>query len=192
MRELLLTAVVIGILFLPVYAQTPEPAGADTAKEMAEPETTEEMAEPETTEEMAEPEAAEEVAEPEEMAEPEAAEEMEEAEEPVTMEMALSVKDMAFCDSVEDREPVSRETTFSSDIGKIFFWSNVMNDGEEAFIEHVWYYNGEEMARVSLPAKYPRNRVWSSKTILPELTGEWTVMVMSGSEKLGEMTCTVQ
>ncbi len=183
MREIFLTAVIIGILFLPVYAQTPEPVEADTVEEMAEPE---------TTEEIAEPEAAEEIAEPEEMAEPEAAEEMEEAEEPVAMEMALTVKDMAFCDSIEEREPVSRETAFSSDIGKIFFWSNVLNDGEEAFVEHVWYYKGEEMARVSLPASYPRNRIWSSKTILPEWTGEWTVMLMSGSEKLGEMTCTVQ
>ncbi|UCC80822.1 MAG: DUF2914 domain-containing protein [Candidatus Zixiibacteriota bacterium] len=183
MRGIFLTAVIIGILFLPVYAQTPEPVEADTTEEVAEPETTQEMAEPETTEEMAEPE---------EVTEPEAAEEAEEVEEPAEMDLNLTVKEMTFCAGVEDREPVSRDTTFSSDAGNVFFWSNVLNDGYETVIEHVWYYNGEEMARVELPARYPRNRVWSSKTILPEWTGEWTVMVMAGSEKLGEMTCTVE
>ena len=59
-------------------------------------------------------------------------------------------------------------------------------------MQHVWYYNGEEMARVNLPANYARNRIWSSKNILPEWKGQWKVAVMSGANKLGEMTCTVE
>ncbi|UCE65732.1 MAG: DUF2914 domain-containing protein [Candidatus Zixiibacteriota bacterium] len=189
MRVSLLTAIILGILFLPVYAQAPEPAEADTVKQMPKPEMTKKAVE---TEQAAEPEIAKEAEKPVQAAEPKTALEAEEAEEPAGMELNLTVKEMTFCAGVEEREPVSEDTTFSSDAGKIFFWSNVLNDGDEASIEHVWYYKGEEMARVMLPANYPRNRVWSSKIILPEWTGEWMVVIMAGSEKLGEMTCTVE
>lgn len=189
MRVSLLTAIILGVLFLPIYAQAPEPAEVDTAEKMPEPEMAKEAAEPEQA---AEPEIAKEAEEPEQAAEPETAVEVEEAEEPAEIKLALSVKEMTFCLGVEEREPVSEDTMFSSDVGQIFFWSNVLNDGDETSIEHVWYYNGEEKARVMLPAKYSRNRIWSSKTILPEWTGEWMVVIMAGSEKLGEMTCTVE
>lgn len=180
MRVTILAAVIISLLSLLLYAQQPAPMGADTAKQMEKPET------------------AKELKKPEKMTEPTAAGEMEEMKEtkgmeaPAAMAADLTLKDMAFCADVVDREPVSTDSTFSADIGKIYCWSNVLNDGGEAFIEHVWYYNGDEMARVTLPAKYSRNRIWSSKNILPEWTGKWTVMIMAGSEKLGEMSCTVE
>jgi hypothetical protein len=189
MRASLLTAIILGVLILPVYAQAPVPAEVDTAEKMPEPEMKKEMAEPEK---VTKPETTKETGETKKPAEMETAEEMEAAEETAEMELNLTVEEMTFCTGVEEREPVSRDTMFSSDAGQIFFWSNVLNEGDEASIEHVWYYNGEEMARVMLPANYPRNRVWSSKTILPEWTGDWTVMIMAGSEKLGEMTCTVE
>jgi hypothetical protein len=161
MRVSLLAAIVIGLLFMPLYAQTPEPQEVDTAQQAVEPEATEEAGEPEQA---TEPEAVEEAGE----------------------------QDMAFCTAVVEREPLSRDSSFSADIGQIFCWTNVLNDGGEGSVEHVWYYNGEEKARVELPANYARNRVWSSKKILPEWTGKWTVAVMAGSEKMGEMSCTIE
>lgn len=189
MRVSLLAAIVIGLLFMPLYAQTPEPQEVDTAQQAVEPEISEEAAEPE---EATEPEVIEEVPEPEEAAEPEAVEEAEEVEEVMEAAPVLSVQDMAFCTAVVEREPLSRDSSFSADIGQIFCWTNVLNDGGEGSVEHVWYYNGEEKSRVELPAKYARNRVWSSKKILPEWTGKWTVAVMAGSEKMGEMSCTIE
>jgi hypothetical protein len=183
MRAGLFTAVIVGILFLPLYAQTPEPETMDTTEQMAIPEMTEEM---EESTEMAEPDLTEEMGEPEETGE------MGEIEKSAAMAANLTVKEMTFCDGVEDREPVTMDSTFSSEVGKIYFWSNILNDDGETYVEHVWYRDGEEMARVSLPAKYSRNRIWSSKTILPEWTGEWTVKIMAGQEKLGEMSCTVE
>jgi hypothetical protein len=174
MRVSLLAAIVIGLLFMPLYAQTPEPQEVDTAQQAVEPEATEEAGEPEQA------------------TEPEAAEEAGEVEEVVEAAPVLSVQDMAFCTAVVEREPLSRDSSFSADIGQIFCWTNVLNDGGEGSVEHVWYYNGEEKARVELPANYARNRVWSSKKILPEWTGKWTVAVMAGSEKMGEMSCTIE
>jgi len=186
MRAFLFTAIVLGLLCMPLYAQAPEPEKVDTAKEVVEPEVSEEAVE---AEQATEPEDVEEAGDSEPAVEPETAEEAVEAEAAAPV---LSVQDMAFCSSVVDREPVSRDSTFSPDIGQIICWTNVSNDGGEGTVEHVWYYDGEEVARVELPAKYSRNRVWSAKKILPEWTGKWTVAVMAGSEKLGEMSCTVE
>jgi len=117
----------------------------------------------------------------------EAVSEMPEAESP------LSIESMTFCTGVEEREPVEEGSEFATDIGKLYFWSNVLNEGEETTVEHVWYLNGEEKARVELPIRYPRNRVWSSKIIPPEWDGQWVIeIVTAGGVKLGEETCTVR
>lgn len=108
-------------------------------------------------------------------------------------ELPLSVERMTFCTGVEEREPVEEGSEFAAEIGKLYFWSNVLNEGEETTVEHVWYLNGEEKARVELPIRYPRNRVWSSKIIPPEWDGQWVVeIVAAGGIKLGEGTCTVR
>lgn len=180
MRVVFLTAVIFGILLMPLYAQTPEPQKADTMKSVSEPDVMQDVEKAQEPEKTQEPEQAE---------EPEKAEQMEEASSAAPK---LSLTDMTFCTGVEDREPVSPDSTFTSDIGKVYCWTNIENDGGEGSVQHVWYYNGEEMARVVLSTDYPRNRVWSYKTILPEWKGQWKVAVMSGSEKLGEMTCTVE
>lgn len=193
MRAWLLTAIILGLLFMPVYAQAPKPEEIDTTHQAVKPDVTSEQEEPEqATEEATEPVTSEETIESQKAAEPETSEEATGTEEPTEAEPVLSVEDMAFCAEVADREPVSRDSTFSPDIGQIICWTNVLNGGGEGSVEHVWYYNGEEMARVELPAKYSRNRIWSSKKILPDWTGKWTVAVMAGSKKLGEMTCTVE
>ena len=128
----------------------------------------------------------------EEVSQTETAKETEVPEEPAKTASLLTLKEAAFCEGVEEREPISRETKFSSDIGTVFFWSNVLNGGDEASVEHVWIYNDVEMARVLLPAKYARNRVWSSKTLLPEWKGEWKVLVIAESDTLGEYTCIIE
>ncbi len=108
-------------------------------------------------------------------------------------ESSLSIKGMTFCAGVEEREPVGEGSEFAADIGKLYFWSNVLNEGEETTVEHVWYLNGEEKSRVELPIRYPRNRVWSSKIIPPEWDGQWVVEIVAASGvKLGEESCTVR
>lgn len=116
-----------------------------------------------------------------------------EVSETPVVESPISIKSMTFCTGVEEREPVGDASEFTTDIGKIFFWSNVMNEGEETTVEHVWYLNGEEKARVELPVRYTRNRVWSSKVVPAEWDGQWVVeVVAAGGVKLGEKICTVR
>ncbi|MEE9553691.1 MAG: DUF2914 domain-containing protein, partial [candidate division Zixibacteria bacterium] len=106
---------------------------------------------------------------------------------------SLTVETMAFCVGVEEREPVGEGSEFATDVGTLFFWSNVLNAGDETTVDHIWYLNGEEKARVTLSAKYPRNRIWSSKIVPPEWDGEWKVDIVSESgEVLGAKTCAVK
>jgi hypothetical protein len=115
------------------------------------------------------------------------------ATEAVEMESPLSIERMTFCLGVEEREPVNEGVEFAADIGNLFFWSNVLNEGDTATVEHVWYLDGEEKARVELPVDYPRNRIWSSKIVPPEWAGTWKVEVVTADGKvLGEQTCTVK
>lgn len=109
------------------------------------------------------------------------------------MESPLTIEKMTFCQGVEEREPVNEGVEFGTDVGTLFFWSNVLNEGDTTTVEHVWYLNGEEKARVELPVKYPRNRIWSSKIVPPEWDGTWKVEVVTVDGKvLGEKTCTLK
>lgn len=113
--------------------------------------------------------------------------------EEMPVQSDLSVESMNFCTGVEEREPVGEGTEFTTDVGTLFFWSNVLNSGAEASVEHVWYLKGEEKARVTLPLKYPRNRVWSSKIVPPEWDGEWKVEIVDqGGQVLGVKYCVVK
>jgi hypothetical protein len=119
--------------------------------------------------------------------------EAEPAVEAGEMGSPLSIEKMTFCLSVEEREPVNEGVEFGTDVGGLFFWSNILNEGDTTMVEHVWYLNGEEKARVELPVKYPRNRIWSSKIVPPEWDGTWKVEVVTADGKvLGEETCTVK
>jgi hypothetical protein len=77
--------------------------------------------------------------------------------------------------AIEDRQPVDAGTTFSADVGQLYVWTNVMG-AEGHTISHVWMHGGNEWA-VELSIGANRWRTWSSKVIVPEWTGQWTVEV---------------
>jgi membrane protein implicated in regulation of membrane protease activity len=47
-------------------------------------------------------------------------------------------------------------------------------------ITHRWIYNGENKGEVQFQIGGDRWRVYSSKTLVPEWTGTWTVDVVDG------------
>ncbi len=79
----------------------------------------------------------------------------------------------------ESREPVDSICALGSGERKIFYFSDLRNQfGKEIY--HLWEYKGREMAMVSLGrVRGPRWRVWSSKNLVPEWSGEWTVKVVT-------------
>jgi hypothetical protein len=96
----------------------------------------------------------------------------------------IKVEKIACGMGVEERELQDEAITFSSETERIYCWSLITGCEEPTVVEHVWYYGGDEKARVALDIKYPRMRTWSYKTMMPEWKGDWKVEVIDDNGKL--------
>ena len=78
--------------------------------------------------------------------------------------------------AVVNREPVDSITSVTS-LQHIYFFTELKGFmGERVF--HRWIFNGEVVKETEFEIGGPRWRVWSSNTLLPELLGEWKVLVV--------------
>lgn len=89
-----------------------------------------------------------------------------------------SVESLQFGTDVQDREIVGADSVFSSTVERIYCLTRVTGVQDTATVTHVWYYDNDEMARVDLSVRGSNWRTWSSKTILPSWTGQWSVDVL--------------
>jgi hypothetical protein len=96
----------------------------------------------------------------------------------------LRVEDMAFCTGIENRVPVEAGREFPSTVGKVYCFTRIGGAVDATAVVHVWFYNDEEKARVTLPVVSHSWRTWSSKNILEGWTGRWRVDVMTTEGKL--------
>jgi len=87
------------------------------------------------------------------------------------------VKVAAFTLSVENRTPVGDLSLVENSINKVLFFTD-LRGFKGQIIRHVWYFQDKEMANVEYSVKGPRWRVWSSKSLLPNWLGSWTVKVI--------------
>ena len=92
-----------------------------------------------------------------------------------------SVARTAFTSAIVDREPVDNLLRVPNTLQRIYFFSDLRNlEGE--IVTHRWEYEGKVMAEVKFRVGGgPRWRVYSSKNLLPEWTGKWTVVVLDES-----------
>lgn len=82
-----------------------------------------------------------------------------------------------FTTAIVDREPVDDLSSISNDTQRIFYFSDLRGLAGQ-IITHRWEYNDQVMAEVTFKVgKGVRWRVYSSKNLLPEWTGQWTVVV---------------
>jgi hypothetical protein len=92
---------------------------------------------------------------------------------------------------VVDRMPVDTASTFSADVGQLWCWTKITG-AEGMTIEHVWSYGEWEWA-VPLQIGGSPWRTYTSKKVMPDWTGDWTVTVRtSAGEVLETITFTVQ
>ncbi len=85
-----------------------------------------------------------------------------------------------FTTGVADREPADQITSLKNDVQQVYFYTELTGlEGQS--VAHKWEHAGEVKAAVTFDVKAPRWRVWSSKTLDPSWTGEWTVSVMDAS-----------
>lgn len=94
-----------------------------------------------------------------------------------------SVSQAQFTTAVTNREPVDDITTLDNSHTQVLFFTTLKNAAGQT-ITHRWQYNGQRMAEVKFEPKANHWRVWSSKTLMPNQTGTWTVEVVDGSGKV--------
>ena len=88
-----------------------------------------------------------------------------------------------FTTEISEREPVDNISFLGNDKNVVFFFTDVRNlKGQE--IRHVWSYNGQPMGTVKFEVKGDRWRIWSSKQLLPDWLGEWSVSVLNAEDEV--------
>jgi hypothetical protein len=90
----------------------------------------------------------------------------------------LRVTEEAITSAVENQMPVDRIETYRADYGKLYCFTRIAGAQEDTEITHVWYYQDDEMARVTLPIRSSDWRTYSSKRFLPQWAGDWKVVVL--------------
>lgn len=93
----------------------------------------------------------------------------------------LSVEAIQFGTGVENRNIVNADSVFSNSIERVYCFSQINGAEGSTTITHVWYYGDQEKARVELPVSGPNWRTWSSKFILENWTGQWSVDILDPS-----------
>lgn len=93
----------------------------------------------------------------------------------------LTLTDSGICTGVVNHAAVDVGEVFGSDIEKLFCFTRVVGpylEGSDNFIQHVWYYQDTERARVTLAVKSSNWGTYSSKLIQPFEIGDWRVEVL--------------
>lgn len=91
-----------------------------------------------------------------------------------------SVVRSAFTREIAEREPTENLQNLTNENGQVKFFTELRDMSGQTAI-HRWEYDGKVVAEVEFNVKGPRWRVWSSKSIIPQWTGDWKVSVINGA-----------
>jgi len=91
---------------------------------------------------------------------------------------AVEVDDYAFCTNVENHEPINRENTFSSEVGRVYLWNLILAGSTPAQVTHVWYHGDKQMQKETLDIDSASARIWSYMDIASADTGDWYVDIV--------------
>lgn len=100
-------------------------------------------------------------------------------EAPVAQEtQELTVARGVICKSIEEREPVDIDSTFSKDVGQLCCFTQITGAENPTTIKHVWYFGDTERANVELSVRSISWRTHSSKRIMEHEVGAWRVEIL--------------
>lgn len=94
----------------------------------------------------------------------------------------LTVADGTITSAIENQMPVDRIESYRADYGKLYCFTRIVGAQEDTEVTHVWFYQDDEMARVTLPVRSSDWRTYSSKRFLPQWAGEWKVVVLDADQ----------
>ena len=87
------------------------------------------------------------------------------------------IKRAVFTSGIEDREPVDNLDSLSTDSTRVFFFTEIVGMQGKT-VTHRWMLDDENKAEVPFAVGGPRWRVYSSKNLVPEWTGDWRVEIV--------------
>lgn len=89
-----------------------------------------------------------------------------------------SVVRSIFTNEVKDREPTN--TLKTADADKVYYYTELRDmNGQTA--THRWEHDGKVVSEIKFNVGSNRWRVWSSKTFMPQTSGDWKVSVLNGA-----------
>jgi hypothetical protein len=91
----------------------------------------------------------------------------------------IQIASAVVCLDVVDRQPLGSGDTFPRETPKLYCFSQIVGAVGETEVIHNWYHQGSLKASVKLTVRSSNWRTWSSKTMAPELDGEWMVEILS-------------
>lgn len=91
-----------------------------------------------------------------------------------------SVVRSAFTREIDEREPMENLQNLSNENTQVKFFTELRDMSGQTAI-HRWQYEGKVVAEIEFNVKGPRWRVWSSKSFVPQWTGDWKVSVVNGA-----------
>ena len=93
----------------------------------------------------------------------------------------FTISRMVMSERVTDREPNAIADIFSADVETVFCFLETKDINIDTVVSFVWYFEGQEKARINLPLKKGmRWRTYSSKK-LANMKGSWTVELRENS-----------
>ncbi|WP_455375107.1 DUF2914 domain-containing protein [Kaarinaea lacus] len=88
-----------------------------------------------------------------------------------------NIKRSQFTTAIVDREPTDDVVMLTNNTDKVYYFTELSNlKGHK--VTHRWEYRGKMMAEIAFDVKSDRWRVFSSKKINPDWTGEWSVVLI--------------
>ena len=90
------------------------------------------------------------------------------------------VTQVQFTTDIRARKPVDNLVEINGATEKIYCFTEFSNLTDQVII-HRWNYKGAVVAEARLRVNGPPWRVWSSRTLTPDMQGSWTVVIMNSS-----------
>ncbi|HKZ22277.1 MAG TPA: DUF2914 domain-containing protein [candidate division Zixibacteria bacterium] len=108
------------------------------------------------------------------------------AQEDTTAVVSVNIDQILFGTGIENREAIGVDTVFTAEVGNVYCWVLATGAEGETQISFVWHHGDEQVAEVNVPVRSARWRCWTSKTIMPDATGNWKVEIKDEAGKVLE------
>jgi Protein of unknown function (DUF2914) len=104
----------------------------------------------------------------------------------------LEVIEIAVAKGIENREAIDVADTFTPDVERLYCYTKIKGGKEGDSITHRWKKGEDVMAEVSLNVNGSPWRTHSSKAIMKEWLGTWTVEILQGDAVLKSKEFTIK